>query len=69
MKRSRPKPGTVVQIPLPDGKYAYGRVYDDAGLGVYRQVSDLPGRPPIGSRDFQFIVGVYNEYLPQVSVP
>ena len=59
----RPRPGTVVQIKLPNGRYAYGRVYDEAGLGVYSQITDEPHKPPIGSRDFQFIIGVYNKVL------
>jgi hypothetical protein len=53
----------VVQIELPNGRYAYGRVYDEAGLGIYSQMTDEPHKPPIGSRDFQFIVGVYNKVL------
>src|SRR6185437_14617343 len=63
MKKMRPKPGTVVEIGLPNGKYAYGRVYDEAGIGIYRKVSEVAGQPPIGSRDFQFIVGVYDDVL------
>jgi len=57
-----------VPIPVPLkvihlGRYAYGRVYDEAGLGVYSQITDEPHKPPIGSRDFQFIIGVYNKVL------
>jgi len=37
--------------------------YDEAGLGVYSQITDEPHKPPIGSRDFQFIIGVYNKVL------
>jgi hypothetical protein len=57
----RPGPGTVIEIALPDGRYAYGRVYRDAALAIYRQTSDEPGLPPIGSRDFRFVVGVYDD--------
>jgi hypothetical protein len=60
-KVTRPAVGTVIEIALPNGKYAYGRVYEDAGLAVYRELSDIRGSPPIGSRDFQFIVGVYDD--------
>jgi hypothetical protein len=59
----RPSPGAVVQIELPSGRYAYGRVYAEAALGIYSQTTDEPRKPPIGSRDFQFIVGVYNKVL------
>jgi hypothetical protein len=63
MRKARPRPGAVVQIALPNGKYAYGRIYEDAGIGIYRQLSDVPKKPPLGSHDFQFIVGVYNDVL------
>ena len=69
MKISRPSPGAVVQISLPFRKYAYGRVYEEAGIGIYRQISDEPGQPPIGSRDFQFIVGVYEDVLTSGKCP
>ena len=67
--KSRPKPGAVVQMNLPDGRYAYGRVYDDGAIGIYRETSGLPGKPPIGSRDFQFIVGVYDDVLTSGKCP
>jgi hypothetical protein len=62
-RKSRPRPGTVVQISLPDGRYAYGRVYGDAGLAVYVQLTTSPGNPPLGSREFLFNVGVYDSVL------
>ena len=62
---NKPKPGVVVQIPLPDGRYAYGRVYRDATVCFYRQSSRSPGQPPIGSTDFAFCVGVYDAVLNQ----
>ena len=61
--RGRPAVGTVVQIRLPDGRYAYGRVLKDAGIGIYSRVSDSPGHPPIGDRDYLFVVGVYDHAL------
>src|SRR5439155_860643 len=42
---------------------AYGKVLKDASIAVYRQLSDEPNKPPIGSRDYQFIVGIYKEDL------
>lgn len=57
----RPGVGDVIEVPLPDGRYAYGRVLKDASIAFYREVGDSPGRPPIGSRDFQFVVGVYDD--------
>ena len=55
--------GDVFEIPLPNGKFAYGRVYDDAGVGIYSQVSEKPDNPPIGSREFMFNVGMYEDIL------
>lgn len=68
-KKIRFKVGDVFQISLPDGKYAYGRIYRDASVGVYEQVSDLPGEPPIGSRAFMFIVGMYEDVLTSGKCP
>ena len=57
------KVGDVFQIDLPDGRFAYGRVYHDASVGIYRQITDKPGQPPIGSGDFLFTVGMYDDIL------
>jgi hypothetical protein len=59
--RSRPALGTIIEIGLPNGRSAYGRVYRDAALALYRETTDEPGRPPIGSRDFRFTVGVEDD--------
>ena len=61
--RVRVRIGDVLEIPLPNGKFAYGRVYDDAGVGIYEEISDTPGNPPIGSRKFMFNVGIYEDVL------
>lgn len=62
-KNVRVKLGDVFEIPLPNGKYAYGRVYDDAGVGIYKKISTSPNSPPIGSREFIFHVGMYSDIL------
>jgi hypothetical protein len=59
------KIGDVFQIPLPDGRFAYGRVYDDASIGIYSTITKAPLQPPVGSRSFLFIVGIYNDVLEQ----
>lgn len=61
LKRSQAQVGDVVQIALPTGRFAYGRVLRDAGLAVYAATSDGPGEPPVGSRDYAFVVGVYSD--------
>lgn len=58
MNKIKIKVGDVFEIPLPDGRFAYGRIYKDASVGIYRQVTSKSGNPPIGSRDFLFIVGI-----------
>jgi len=58
MRRRRPRVGGVIQISLPDGRYAYGRVLRDPSMAFYRATTTEPGRPPIGSRDYQFVTGV-----------
>jgi len=61
VSKRQPSPGSVIQVPLPDGRFAYGRVYRDATVCFYRYAARLPGEPPIGLRDFAFCVGVYDD--------
>ena len=60
MAPRRPSPGTVIEIALPNGRYAYARTYKDASVAVYRTTSDQAGNPPVGSRDFRFVVGLHD---------
>ena len=39
-KKQRYKVGQVVAIPLPDGRFAYAKVFNDFDLGVYDLVTD-----------------------------
>lgn len=59
----RSRTGDVIQVRLPTGEYAYGRVLRDACVALYRQRSTGPNCPPIGSRDVEFTVGVYEDVL------
>ncbi|MEQ1644863.1 MAG: Imm26 family immunity protein [Pyrinomonadaceae bacterium] len=61
--RIRRKIGDVIQIALPDGRFAYGRLYDDASVGIYERLTDMPNMPPIGSREFKFHVGIYDDVV------
>lgn len=63
MSRSEPQVGDVIQVTLPNGSYAYGRVLLDAGVAFYSETTTASGMPPIGSRDYQFVVGVYDDIL------
>jgi hypothetical protein len=62
MTRAKPRIGDVVEFKLPGGRSAYGRVMRDATVGFYRTGSD-ERHPPIGSRNYQFVVGVYDDVL------
>ena len=45
MARLSCKPGTIVAIPLTDGRFAFAKVFADSMLGVYDWVS--PSMPPL----------------------
>lgn len=64
----KPKVGDIVQFSLPDGRYAYARVLHGATAAFYSTTTDEPGKPPIGERTYQFIVGVYDEVYRSPSV-
>lgn len=61
-KGKRKKIGDVYAIPLPNGKYAFGRIFKDAGIGIYKHIGDTIGDIPIAG-EYQFIVGVYDYVL------
>lgn len=58
-----------MQFSLPDGTYAYGRVLRDASVAFHRVRTREPGQPPLGSRDYEFVVGVYDDVLRSEAVP
>ncbi len=61
-KKKRIKLGDVYVIPLPNGKYAFGRVMRDAGFAIYKHIGnsieDIPK-----NEEYQFVVGVYKDVL------
>jgi hypothetical protein len=63
MSRRKPQVGDVIQLMLPDGRYAYGRVLRDVSVAFYSETTVEPGVPPIGSRNYQFVAGVYDDVL------
>ena len=62
LKRIRPKLGDIFMIPLPNGRYAYGKVLRDASVGIYEPILDHPSDTPINS-SFAFVVGLYSDIL------
>ena len=69
MSRCKPQVGDVIQFTLPNGCYAYGRVLNDASVAFYNETTTKPSLPPTGSRDYQFVVGVYADVLNSEEVP
>lgn len=55
--------GNIFQIKLPNGRYAFGRVYRDDSVAIYKKLGDTPKDYPIGSRDFLFNIGFPEEEL------
>lgn len=62
LKRIRPKVGDIFELSLPDGRYAYGKVFLDASVGIYETIFDSPTHLPIAS-SFAFVVGLYKDIL------
>jgi hypothetical protein len=69
MTHRKPKVGDVLQLSLPDGQFAYGRMLRDGSVAFYREMSQRPASPPIGSRDYQFVVGVNSGEVTRDDVP
>lgn len=40
MERAKYQLGEIVAIPLPDGRFGYGRMYRDLNIGIYQSVSE-----------------------------
>lgn len=59
--RRRLKLGDIYAIPLPNGKYAFGRAYWDGSIAIYKHIAESMDNLP-EKEEYQFIVGVY-EYV------
>lgn len=62
MIHKKHKVGNVYTIPLPNGCYAFGRLFQDNIIAVYHEVGDSPLNAP-STEDYQFFVGVYSSTL------
>jgi hypothetical protein len=69
-RRIRYAMGDVVQIPLSDGRFAFGRVLNDAAIAVYAIVSreTKPVEEVVGS-EIAFCVGVFDTAIRDGSWP
>lgn len=62
MKRNKMRLGDVYEIPLPNGRVAFARLYKEYTLAVYKNfytdISELPL-----SEEYSFFVGAYKDLL------
>ncbi|HJX26865.1 MAG TPA: Imm26 family immunity protein [Thermoanaerobaculia bacterium] len=47
MKKQRVRPGHILEIPLPNGLFAYGKVHREDSIGVYDLVTSTRPQLPI----------------------
>lgn len=61
-KRKKLKLGDIYEIPLPSGENAYGRLYEESVLAIYKKrgksINEIPEDTP-----YDFFVGVYTDLL------
>lgn len=60
-KKKRVKIGDVLAIPLPNGKYAFGRIFKNSYVAYYKKIGENINDIPT-TEDYQFIVATY-QYL------
>ncbi|MDR6726142.1 hypothetical protein J2W91_004648 [Paenibacillus amylolyticus] len=61
-KSKQIKLGDIYAIPLPNGKFAFGRRLKDASIAIYDHIGDSIEALP-KEEDYQFTVGVYDDVL------
>lgn len=62
MKKRKLKLGDVYKIPIPDGRFAYGRLFKEFTLAIYKDISEDGLILPL-NEDYLFYVGVYKDLL------
>ena len=60
--KKRLKLGDIYEIPLPNGKNAYGRLFKEYTLAIYEIICSSFDELP-DTEDYQFFVGVYKDLL------
>lgn len=61
-RKKQIKIGDVYAIPLPNGKYAFGRIFRDGCIAIYNHIGNYMEELP-HTEEYQFIVGVYKDIL------
>ncbi|WP_160676192.1 Imm26 family immunity protein [Clostridium sp. C8-1-8] len=61
-RRKQLRLGDVYAIPLPNGKYAYGRLFKDGCIAIYKHIGENIEDIPKEEK-YSFTVGVYKDVL------
>ena len=61
-RKRRLRLGDIYEIPLPNGKNAYGRLYKECTLAIYNKLCNSFSELPL-NEDYKFFVGVYKDLL------
>lgn len=62
MRKSKLKLGDIYKIPLPNGTFAFGRLFREYTLAIYKTISDDASSLP-QNEEYSFYVGVYKDLL------
>ncbi|QVK19508.1 hypothetical protein KHQ81_00160 [Mycoplasmatota bacterium] len=62
MRKKKINLGDIFSIPLPNGKFAFARLFKENVIAVYKKTYTDIIKLPL-SEDYQFIVGVYQDLL------
>ena len=62
MTNKRIRLGNIYAIPLPDGRFAFGRRLKDACIAIYKHLGESVENVP-EEGDYLFVVGVYDSVL------
>lgn len=62
MRKKKLKLGDIYEIPLPNGKNTYGRLYKETTLGIYKELYNSVNELP-KDEEYQFFVAVYKDLL------
>lgn len=62
MRKKKLKLGDIYRIPLTDGRFAYGRLFKESTLAIYKDIFNDDLTLPL-TEDYVFFVGVYKDLL------
>jgi len=62
MRKKKLRLGDIYLITLPNGKFAFGRLFKESTLAIYKGTYDNASELPV-SEEYAFILGVYTDLL------